>query len=222
MREKILIIEDDISLLRGITLALENEYDIIQASKLKDAREMIDKQLFDLIILDVNLPDGNGIDFLDEIQSKTKSKIIILTANDLETDIVTGLSMGANDYVTKPFSLMVLRARIEAQLRTSTLSRIYRTKDIELDFSNMKFIKASKLIELSKTEQRLLFMLIENNGFCITREILIDKLWDCDMEYVDNNALSVVINRLRAKLETDPKNPDHIITVYSQGYKWVN
>ena len=173
--------------------------------------------VFDLLIFDVNLPDGSGLELLRERrQNGDVTPAILLTANDLELDEVTGLEAGADDYITKPFSLAVLRARVNAQLRRSVPVNLDR---IELngflfDFARLEFSKGGALIDLSKTEQRLLRLLVENRGRTLPRELLLEKVWDGGA-FVDENALSVAVRRLRAKLGNAP-----IKTVYGVGYTW--
>lgn len=211
---EITIIEDNYALNNGIALALKNyDYNITQIYKLK---EFDKNRKTDLIILDINLPDGNGFDFLKQLRTYSDVSVIILTANDLETDEVMGLELGADDYITKPFSLMVLRLRIEKVLKRKIDYRNYRDNKYDFDFEKMKFYLNDSLIELSKTEQKLLKILIANANRVVTRDILIDKIWSDASEYVDENALSVTVNRLRKKL-----NAEKIIqTVYGIGYKW--
>ena len=224
MNENILIIEDDQKLNEGIRLSLKNDsYSFCQCRTLKEARKIFGEQRVSLILLDVNLPDGNGIDFVKEIRLKSQTPIILITVNNMELDIVTGLEAGANDYITKPFSLMVLRARVEVQLRTKEAARKSQMviNSFEFDFEKMKFLKKGKPVELSKTEQKLLKILCENQGATMKREYLIDTIWQGDTEYVDEHALTVTVKRLRDKLEEDSKNPEYIKTVYGIGYTWA-
>jgi len=223
--QNILIIEDDISLNNGVVLALKQEgYTFFQSFAILSAKKIMAETQFDLIILDVNLPDGNGFELCEQIRMHSAVPIIILTVNDLETDVVTGLELGADDYITKPFSLMILRARINALLRRSaqpaSLEK-YSINDFVFDFENMEFYKGKNKIELSKTEQRLLKLLVSNQDIVLSRSVLVDKIWTDGAEYVDENALSVTIKRLRDKLEEIPSNPKYIKTVYGIGYKWV-
>ena len=178
---------------------------------------------FDLIILDLNLPDGNGLDFLKELRTHTQTPVIILTANDMETDVVAGLELGADDYITKPFSLMILRARVNARLRSGqpAHSDTVHICDFCFCFDKMQFTKSGIRIELSKTEQRLLRVLIDNRGQKLSRSSLVDAIWTDGSEYVDENALSVTVKRLRDKLENTPSSPDYIKTVYGIGYTWA-
>lgn len=218
-----MIIEDDKKLNDGIRLALKNDnYNFFQCQTLNDARKVLGKQEVSLILLDVNLPDGNGIDFVREIRSYSQVPIILITVNNMELDIVTGLEAGANDYITKPFSLMVLRARVGVQLRKEERqSQRVVVGGFEFDFDKMEFFKEGESVELSKTEQRLLKLLYENRGATVKRSYLIDCVWQGDTEYVDEHALTVAIKRLRDKLEEDSKNPVYIKTVYGIGYTWA-
>ena len=212
----ITIIEDDAALNNGIVLALKNEsYTFHQYYTLQEYNA---DEATDLIILDVIFPDGNGFDLLKKIRRESSVPIIILTANDLETDEVTGLSLGADDYITKPFSLMVLRARIENALRKSntSINNSYTDDIYSFDFDRMEFYENGNTIELSKTEQKLLRLLIQNKGQTLTREFLIDRIWTDGADYVDENALSVTASRLRKKLNA----ADYIQTVYGIGYMW--
>lgn len=211
---RILIVEDDIALNNAIALSLNTET-VLQAFCIKEARNKFDKNI-DLIILDINLPDGNGIDFCREIRKTSIVPIIFLTANDMETDIVTGLESGADDYITKPFSLAVLRARVNAAARrTKTNNNLFKIGSFSFDFENMLFFNNGEAVELSKTEQRLLKILVANRGITLSRDMLIDKVWGSGAEFVEENALSVTIKRLRQKLPSIP-----IKTVYGIGYIW--
>lgn len=223
VKNKILIIEDDISLGKGIALALSTENTDINVCKtLLEAREMLVSKDYNIIILDINLPDGNGLDFLIEIKKDYEVPVIILTANDLETDIVTGLELGADDYITKPFSLAVLRARVNTQLRKVKKDNrnIIFIDDLYFDFENMNFKKNNNEIMLSKTEQKLLKYFVNNRGVTLRRSDLVDKIWSEGSEYVDENALSVTVKRLRDKLEDNPSKPKYLKTVYGIGYVW--
>ena len=223
MSEKLLIVEDDKKLNDGIRLALKNDsYFFYQCRTLQEARDILNREDITLVLLDVNLPDGNGIDFVREIRKNSQVPIILLTVNNMEVDIVTGLEAGANDYITKPFSLMVLRARIRTLLRrnTATNEQEYRNSVFLFRFGTMEFYKNGLQIELSKTEQRILYLLISNPNRILTRERLLEWVWPEGTEYVEDNALSVGIRRLRDKLEDDSSNPTYIKTVYGKGYVW--
>ena len=221
----VLILEDDIDLAEGIELSLQSEeLNFIICQTIADAKVAIQKQKFDLMIFDINLPDGNGVDFCRELKQKISNPIALLTAKDMELDIVKGLESGADDYITKPFSLMVLRARIRALLRRSAVRYEQEYKDAVFlfRFETMEFYKNGVPIELSKTEQRILYLLISNPNIIITRERLFEWVWPEGTEYVEDNALSVGIRRLREKLEDDSSNPVYIKTIYGKGYMWEN
>lgn len=223
MGEKLLIVEDDKKLNDGIRLALKNDaYLFYQCRTLQETREILKREDITLVLLDVNLPDGNGIDFVREIRKNSQVPIILLTVNNTEVDIVTGLEAGANDYITKPFSLMVLRARVSVQLRDkeAVVKDSKEFDGFEFYFDRMEFFKNREPIELSKTEQRLLRVLFENKGKVLKREYLIDEVWQGDTEFVDAHALTVAIKRLRDKLEDDVQKPKYIKTVYGIGYTW--
>lgn len=211
---KILIVEDDLALNNGIALSLNAEQ-TLQAFTVAEARAMLEEGA-DLIILDINLPDGNGLDLCREIRKSSQVPIIFLTANDMEIDIVTGLETGADDYITKPFSLMVLRARVHAVLRRKeSKTAAFVWKDFSFDFENMVYKVEGALVELSKTEQKLLRLLVTNAGRTMSRDLLIDRIWSDGSEYVEANALSVTMKRLREKLPGAP-----IRTIYGIGYVW--
>ena len=220
--KNIVLIEDDVALSNGVKLALQtSETRVLQCFSLSEARQT-DMNSASVIILDINLPDGNGLDYLQELKRTYHTPVILLTARDLETDIVAGLELGADDYITKPFSLAVLRARVNARLRSVESKEFtgYHSERFRFDFQEMTYLVSGNQIELSKTEQKLLRLLIENKGMTLQRSVLIDRIWTDGAEYVDENALSVVIKRLRDKLEETPARPQYIKTVYGIGYKW--
>ena len=214
---KILIVEDDIALCNGIESALYTENRKIQKTHaIKLAKELCDTINFDLIILDINLPDGNGLDFLAWVKQSSAAKVILLTCNDLDSDIVIGLESGADDYITKPFSLSVLRARVNTQLRKNLSFQEFIQDEFRFNFQTHEFYLADKKFELSKIEEKLLQILTTNKGITLEREKLLEKLWSTDENYVEENALSVTVKRLRTKLG----NTDSIKTVYGIGYRW--
>ena len=218
--KQLLIVEDDRDLSRGLCLALkEQDLQIVSSFDLKSAREQLASHRLDLVLLDVNLPDGSGLELLQEIKAKSDLPVILLTANDTEMDVVTGLEYGAEDYITKPFSLAILRARVKTQLRHSTAcaAKPIVIDSYHFDFDHMLFTNSNTVIELSKTEQRLLRLLIENRGMTLSRAVLLDRIWMDGADYVDENALSVAVKRLRDKLEAG----QYIKTVYGLGYVWV-
>ncbi|MCM1161766.1 MAG: response regulator transcription factor [Roseburia sp.] len=215
----ILIVEDDLALAEGLCRALtSDDISADYCSTIKGAREQLGKQNYALVILDVNLPDGNGFDFLKELKKEYGIIVILLTANDMEADIVTGLESGAEDYITKPFSLAVLRARVNTQLRRLEQGNASQKEKLDhwlFDFERMEFYYRGEKIELSKTEQKLLKIFMENKEITLSRETLVDYVWGY-AEYVDENALSVCVKRLRDKLHAG----NYIKTVYGIGYVW--
>ena len=222
--KRILLLEDDVTLGNGIRLALQNDTQQITLCRtLAEGRAAWGQSRFDLLVLDVNLPDGSGLELLHQVRQASSVPIILLTANDMEMDIVTGLESGADDYITKPFSLAVLRARITAQLRRGAPARKASVEidEFTFDFDRMEYHKAGRPIELSKTEQKLLWVLVENRGQTLSRAVLVDRIWTDGAEYVDENALSVTVKRLRDKLEDTPSKPKYLKTVYGIGYTWA-
>lgn len=223
--KRILVVEDDRALGDGLCLALKDpEAEIALCRTLSEVRTILETECFDLLVLDVNLPDGNGLDLLRRLRDRGDPiPVILLTANDMETDIVAGLESGADDYVTKPFSLAVLRARVNAQLRRTEAARegSLVLGPFSFDFEHMEFRRDGRLIDLSKTEQKLLRILVENRGRTLPRELLVDRVWTDGAEYVDENALSVTVKRLRGKLEENPSKPRYLKTVYGIGYTWT-
>ena len=217
--KQIFLLEDDETLGRGIAMALTGpEISVICHPSLAKAREALAEERFDLLILDVNLPDGSGLDLLRQVRAAGDSTpVILLTANDLELDEVTGLEAGADDYITKPFSLAVLRARVNTQLRrgASKVSPSLSMGPFAFDFEQMDFRRDGRLVELSKTEQKLLRVLVENRGHAVPRATLVDRVWTDGAEFVEENALSVTVKRLRSKLEADPSRPEYLKTVYA-------
>lgn len=213
---KILIVEDDKALNDGIALSLSGN-EISQAFCIGEARGQFGDSI-DLILLDINLPDGSGLDFCREIRMRSRVPIIFLTVHDMEVDIVTGLESGADDYITKPFSLAVLRAKVNAVARRRMENgNVFRVGTFLFDFDNMKFVAGEEPVELSRTEQRLLRLFVTNRGQTLRRELLLSRVWPDGAEFVDENALSVTVRRLRQKLPGVP-----IKTVYGIGYAWKN
>ena len=219
---RILLVEDDSALGRGLARALSGTDTEVT---LRDSRaaglEALEAQSWDLLILDVNLPDGSGLDVLRRARELGRTRAILLTANDLELDEVAGLEAGADDYITKPFSLAVLRARVNTQLRHAAPNEnLYDADGLRFDFEKMEFLRNGAPLELSRTERQLLRLLVENRGRVLPRSLLIDRLWGHDPDGVEENALSVAVKRLRDKLEEDPSHPRWIQTAYGVDYGW--
>ncbi|MDE7311649.1 MAG: response regulator transcription factor [Eubacterium sp.] len=223
-KQTIMIVEDDEDLAEGISLSLNSsEFTFYLCRTVAGAKELFSRHRFDLLILDINLPDGSGLSLCREIRRTSRIPIALLTAKDMEMDIVAGLECGADDYITKPFSLMVLRARIRALLRRNQADEKAEYEDgvFQFCFDTMKFYKNGAAVELSKTEQRILYILVKNAGQVLTRERLLEWVWPEGTEYVEDNALSVGIRRLRDKLEDTASKPCYIKTVYGKGYMWA-
>jgi len=220
----ILIIEDDSNLSRGIAFSFEKEgFTVHCANTLKEGKSIFNQHTIDVIILDLNLPDGDGVDFCKMIREQSSVPIIMLTARDLEIDELTGLSVGADDYITKPFSVSILRARVELLLRRldGVSKNILHSGMFKLDTNHCKLFRNNEEISISTTEYRLLKFFMNNIGKVLSKEQILAELWSDQDGYVDDNTLSVNIGRLRAKIEENPKKPKIINTVYGSGYVWV-
>lgn len=222
---KILLVEDDLSLINGLSFAIKKQgYELDIARTSCEADKIWADIQYDLVILDVSLPDGSGFDICKKIRLTSKVPIIFLTAADEETDIIMGLDIGADDYITKPFKLAVLLSRINAILRRSN---DFNTADTELNSNGIrvellknKVYKNNTPIELTANEYKLLCMFMQNPDIVLTPDRILGKLWDCDENYIDNNTLTVYIRRLRTKIEDNPSEPKLIVTVRGLGYKW--
>ena len=220
---QILVVEDDKGLNQGIAMALRDEtVAFLQAFTFQEAIKIWEAERVDMVLLDINLPDGSGYELLKKIRKQSEIPVLMITANDMEVDEVMGFSLGADDYITKPFSLMVLRARVERMRKRSGETKkqeIYRDEVYEFNFDKMLFLKEGEEVTLSKTEQKLLRVLTQHREQTLTREQLMDAVWSNDAEFVDENALSVAVNRLRRKLESR-QGDCPIQTVYGLGYVW--
>lgn len=218
--ERLLIIEDDKYLSKGICDVVEKKgYEAVCVATLKEA-EQISLEHVNLILLDCNLPDGDGLVFCKKLRKKSDVPVIFLTARDTEGEMVEGFLAGADDYVAKPFSIAVLLQRIEAVLRRSGKRQqdCFTYKELQVDFANCSVKRKDEIIKLSVTEYKLLELLIKNRGQVLTRQTLLEKIWDCDAKFVDDNTLNVHIRRLRQKLEPDSANPIYVLTVFGIGY----
>lgn len=219
--QKILIVEDDVIICGGVKVYLESKgYETDLAYTLAEARTAL-KQRYSLVILDCNLPDGNGIDLCRQIRREGNTPVIFLTARDTEGDMIEGFRAGCDDYIAKPFSVELLNQRIMAVLRRSTqesTAEVFCYKELSVDFGKMQVCCYQNPVKLSGKEYRLLELLIRNKGQVLTRETILERIWDCHENYVDENTLNVHIRRLRQKIEQDPKNPEYVITVFGIGY----
>jgi DNA-binding response OmpR family regulator len=218
---KILVVDDDVIICGGIKVYLEKQgYSADCAYSAAETRTALSNQ-YDLVILDINLPDGNGLDLCSEIRINKNIPVIFLTANDTDDNIIDGFKHGGDDYISKPFSVEVLNQRIKAVLRRSNLSikkQFFSYMDLSVDFGKMQVSLNGIPVKLSATEYKLLELLIRNKGQVLTRGVILERIWDSDGNYIDENTLNVHIRRLRQKIETDPKKPQYIITVFGIGY----
>ncbi len=215
----ILIVEDDDTLRDGLDAALTTDSITTQtAENLAEARQKLDENSYDLILLDCNLPDGSGVDLCREITACRDVPVIFLTVRDAEIDEVTAFRAGACDYVKKPFSLTILTERINAALRKKSQNNIYEDAHFRFDFTTLTFSVDGKKLNLSSAEQKLLAIFTKNKGRILERQTLIEKIWGT-VDYIDENALSVTVKRLRNKLNLKDL-PDCIGTVYGLGYIW--
>ncbi|MGC9321300.1 MAG: response regulator transcription factor [Kosmotogaceae bacterium] len=223
---RILLVEDDENLANGISYALTQEgWTTTLAGNVLYALELLESGDFDLALLDVMLPDGNGFELCKKIRERSEMPIIFLTARDEEVNIVMGLESGADDYVTKPFRLRELISRIKAnarriQKRSVDGVSLLKSGPIELDSSKMRAYRYGKEIILTPTEFKILRTLMENEGIVLGRDRLLQKVWDVDGEFIDDNTLSVHIRKLREKVEEDPSKPKLIETLRGMGYRW--
>lgn len=222
--KKILIVEDDIMMNEGIAFALKREgYRISTASSIKEASSLLN-EVFDLIILDINLPDGDGRTFLKKVREGSNLPVILLTARDSESDIVEGFDSGCDDYLTKPFSIAILIKRVAAVLKRTNGREDgnYYSKDLTYRSQQKELLIGNENVNLTMTEIRLLELFIQNKNQVLTREQIIDRVWDKFENYVDDKTLNVNIRRLREKIEAEPQNPRYILTVFGIGYKWCD
>ena len=224
MNSKILIVEDEARLreVLGDYFASKGDFPF-QASNGAQALRLLEEQSFDAVLLDIMMPGLDGLSVCRAIRKSNDVPVIFLTALSDEDDKLLGYELGADDYVTKPFSLSVLRARVNTQLRRGTPAQAERVEidRFSFDFGRMEFQRDGQPVELSKTEQKLLRLLVENRGRTLTRAQLVDRIWTDGAAYVDENALSVTVKRLRDKLEETPSRPRFIKTVYGLGYTWA-
>lgn len=218
---KLLIIEDDTDLREGLSFSFSGDgYDITEVGSKREGLREIEKGLYDIVLLDCNLPDGTGFELCKEVRNYSNVPIIMLTARDTELDEIKALELGVNDYLSKPFSLGVLKARMKRILQEKVETAKIVTGSLSIDQSSCKVWKRGEEIPLSKLEYRLLLYLIENKNHILSKDQILEKIWDSNGKYVDNNTLSVNISRLRTKIEDDASNPVHIKTVHGIGYIW--
>ena len=223
--QKILYVEDDLSLIDGLKYTLEaSGYFVDNARTVKEALSLYPRNQYELLLLDVTLPDGTGFDICKEVRNSSTVPIIFLTASDQEISIVRGLDMGGDDYITKPFKLNELLSRIKALLRRSTQfsgTEVLEANGIKIDTVERLVWKNGELLELTLVEYKLLCLFLRNPNHLLSREMILDRMWDGNGNYVDDNTLSVYIRRLRNKIEDNPNQPKFLLTERGIGYKWV-
>lgn len=222
---RILLLEDDLSLIDGLSFSLKKQgYKVDIARTVKEADSFWNDGEYDLLILDVSLPDGSGFDVCKKVRQMSKVPIIFLTASDEEVNIIMGLDIGGDDYITKPFKLGVLVSRINALFRRTkdfgTASTEIISNGITVFLLQGQARKGNIALDLTAAEYKLLCLFMQNPGMILTKEKILDKLWDQSGNYVDDNTLAVYIRRLRTKVEADPGNPQMLVTVRGMGYKW--
>ena len=222
MEKRILVVEDDRALNEGIAFALRREgYLTNSAYSLREAREKLEERMH-LVLLDINLPDGDGREFLGSVLAGQPAPVLLLTARDTEEDMLQGFRAGCDDYITKPFSMPVLLMKIAAVLKRSEgVSRqIYTNGELLYDFENKTLTRRGEAVELTALERRLIELFLRNRGIVLTRERILDRIWDADERFVESRTLNVTIRRLRMKVEENPEEPIYIRTVFGLGYKW--
>lgn len=225
---KLLLLEDDISLIDGLNYSLKkNGFDLDVVRTIEEAKQHLTQiEKYDLLVLDVTLPDGTGFEVCERVRKQNAQiPIIFLTASDEEVNVIRGLDCGGDDYVTKPFKLGELCSRIRALLRRAGISAQDKTKvlecgDIFIDLLGSRVFLNGKVLDLTSAEYRLLCLLVRNANRVVSREIILNDLWDDAGNFVDDNTLSVYIRRLREKVESDASHPQHLITVRGFGYQW--
>ncbi|MBH7208472.1 response regulator transcription factor [Clostridioides difficile] len=220
-----LLVEDDLSLIYGLEYSIQkNGFSVDVARTVEEALQIYKEKNYDLLLLDVSLPDGDGFDICKRVREASNVPIIFLTASDEEVNVVMGLDMGGDDYITKPFKLNELISRIKALLRrynfTSENVTELKSNNITVKLLENRVFKNEIELELTTAEYKLLCLLMKNKNIVLTRKNILDKLWDGNGSFVDDNTLSVYVRRLRNKIEDNPENPKNLLTVRRMGYKW--
>ncbi len=223
---KIFVLEDDEAIGIGLTYSLENEgYEVTLAKSVKQATDIINSSSFSLYILDLTLPDGNGYEICKLIKAKGDLPVIFLTAYDDEVNVVTGFDLGADDYISKPFRVRELMARIKSVLRRyskESVDGVVTIGNVIINTNEAKVSKNGEDIILTAMEYRLLLTLLNNRGNILTRNKLLEEIWDVEGDFVNDNTLTVYIKRLRNKIEDNPANPTIIKTIRGLGYQIEN
>lgn len=221
----VLLVEDDLSIIDGLEFSLQkNGFNVDIARTVKEAFLALNDKTYDLLIIDLALPDGSGFDICKKVRRSSHVPIIFLTASDEEVNIVMGLDMGGDDYITKPFKLNELISRINALLRRAKLSNGTQheiaSNGITVKLLENRVWKDNREIELTASEYRLLCLLMQHPNSILAREMILDRLWDNNGSFIDDNTLSVYVRRLREKIEDDPENPLFLLTARGLGYRW--
>lgn len=215
---KMLIVEDDPVMRKGLELTFQKEYSVTAAASEKELRRILFQRAdFDILILDCSLPDGDGFEICRELKKEYPFPIIFLTARDLEEEIVEGFRLGADDYVTKPFSLSVLRMRVKAVLKRREEKRILCSHNLRVDLAKHKVFVGEKECRLSEIEYQMLLYFLQNKNRLLTREQLFEAVWGIQEKYIDDNSISMAVSRLRKKVDADS---NYLKTVYGMGYLW--
>lgn len=218
---RILIVEDDTIIGGGVKHLLEQRgLTTTLVETVAGAKEEL-QHSWDLVLLDQNLPDGTGLELCKTIREKSQVPIVFLTAKDTTEDMIEGFQAGCDDYIAKPFDVEILYQRIQAVLRRSVQSsepELFHYQDLTVDFAKMQVMLGDEYVKLSATEYKLLELLIKHKGQVLTRQNILEQIWDCDENFVDENTLNVHIRRLRQKIEVDSSEPKYIITVFGIGY----
>ena len=223
--KRIFFVEDDLSLINGLAFAMRKQgYELDIARTGAEAGQLWSDGKYDLVILDVSLPDGSGFDLCKKIRKTSRVPIMFLTAADEETDIIMGLDIGGDDYITKPFKLAIFLSRVNALLRRSENFNQAETElnsnGIRISLLSREVSKNGTLDELTASEFKLLRLFMENPNIVLSPEQILSRLWDCDENFIDSNTLTVYIRRLRTKIEDNPAEPRNIVTVRRMGYRW--
>lgn len=221
----IFFVEDDLSLINGLSFAIKRQgYALTIARTSVEAGQLWANGKYDLVILDVTLPDGSGFDLCRKIRQSSKVPIMFLTAADEEVDIIMGLDIGGDDYITKPFKLAVFLSRVNALLRRSEnfnqSDTELKSNGIQIQLLKQEVTKDGVPLDLTASEYKLLCLFMENPNIVLSPEQILSNLWDCNEKYIDSNTLTVYIRRLRTKIEDIPADPQKIVTVRRMGYKW--
>lgn len=219
---EVFLLEDDAAIGMGLSYALENEgYKTTLTKTVSEALKLVEEKAFSLYILDLTLPDGSGYDVCKAIRQKTDAPVLFLTAYDDEVNVVMGLELGADDYISKPFRIKELLARMKSVLRRCKIDNpdgCVRIKNLEIRTGEAKVFKDGKEIILTAMEYRLLLILLNNRGHILSRTALLENIWEVAGDFVNDNTLTVYIKRLRDKIEDEPENPSIIRTVRGMGY----